>query len=77
MPELDQGMNIRLISSDWRYVIESIRKRIECLESQEALADDPAAAADAAEDLDRLRFINEFMTNSFRNSYHSEPYISE
>ena len=77
MPELDQGMNIRLISSDWRYVIESVRKRIEYLESQEALADDPAAVADAAEDLERLGFINKFMTNSFKNSYHSEPYISE
>jgi hypothetical protein len=77
MPNLDQGMTIRLISSDWRYVIESLRKRIEILSTKEALADDPVAAADAAEDLERLRFIDEFITNSFKNAYNSEPYISE
>lgn len=77
MPDLDQGMTIRLISSDWRYVIESLRKRIEVLNEKETLADDPVAAADAAEDLERLRFIDEFITNSFKNTYKAEPYISE
>lgn len=77
MSDLDQGMTVRLISSNWRYVIESLRKRIEVLNGKEKLSDDPVAAADAAEDLERLRFIDEFITNSFKNQYKAAPYVSE